>query len=166
MTKLIRRNASSTAPSSGQAQTYRGWDPFSMVENLLGWDPWQVERAAGSATASAFYPRVDVSESENGYLFRADLPGIREENLDISLAANMLTLSGHRSSEHSDSGDRYHVVERSHGHFSRSFALPEGTDADSITAELSDGVLTVRIAKKADLQPRKVSISKGTAAKA
>jgi HSP20 family protein len=167
MTKLIRRNQTSDTTSSATAQgsVHRGLDPFSMVENLLGWDPWHSERNTG-LRASLFYPRVDVCESESGYLFRADLPGIREENLDISLAGNMLTLSGHRDADYQVNSDRYHVAERTHGQFSRSFALPDGADAESVKADLVDGVLTVRIAKKPDLQPRKVAISRGNSAKA
>lgn len=83
-----------------------------------------------------FAPKFDVRESADSYVFTADLPGIKEDDLDISVTGNRLTVSGRREEEKNQEDDRYYAIERSYGSFSRSFTLPEGYDLDNIDAEL------------------------------
>jgi len=87
-------------------------------------------------------------------------PGVREEDLDISLTGNRLTVSGKREEEHREEDDRYYAYERSYGSFSRSFTLPEGGDVDHARADLSNGVLTVTLPKRPEVQPKKIEVKK------
>jgi HSP20 family protein len=121
----------------------------------------QVPRAA---TLRRWMPATDVVEAEDHYVLRADLPGLAEEDVDIEVEDRVLTVSGERKSEHETSKDGYRRIERAFGRFSRSVTLPEGVDADSISAGFDRGVLEIRIPKPAQRQPRKISISAGDAA--
>jgi HSP20 family protein len=103
-------------------------------------------------------PRFDVKETGDAYLFTADLPGVKESDLDISLAGNILTVSGKREEEHRDEGEQYHATERSHGQFTRSFSLPDTADTGHVQASLKDGVLHLHVPKKPEVQPRKIPI--------
>jgi HSP20 family protein len=92
-------------------------------------------------------------------VFKADLPGVKESDLEISLTGNQLRISGHRGEERVEESDRSHVTERTYGGFLRSFTLPEGCDPDHAHADLKDGVLTLTMPKKPEVQPRKITIA-------
>ena len=92
-------------------------------------------------------------------MFRADLPGVKESDLEISLTGNRLTISGRREQERHEQGDTFYASERSYGSFTRAFTLPEGVDGDNVNADLKSGVLTLSVPKKPEVQPRKVSIN-------
>jgi len=87
------------------------------------------------------------------------VPGISEADLDIRLAQNRLTISGKRELEKSDKGETYYTYERAYGSFTRSFTLPDGTDPNRVKAELKNGVLTLEIPKRPELQPKKISVN-------
>jgi HSP20 family protein len=108
-----------------------------------------------------FVPAIDLVEEGDHYLLRADLPGLAEEDVSIEVQDNTLTLSGERRQEERTDGEGYSRVERSYGHFSRSLTLPEGTDADAISASFDKGVLEVSIPKPEERKPRRVSIGVG-----
>ncbi len=136
-----------------------GWDPFEMMREMLGWDPFrQMSRLRAREGQLGFAPQFEVKETRDGYLFRADLPGVDEKNLDITLTGNRLTVSGHREEEKRDENDTYFTYERSYGNFSRSFTLPEGVDGDRIQADLKNGVLTLLLPKLPEHQPKKISL--------
>lgn len=138
------------------------WDPFHMMERMLGMDPFRDAYRPSTGFGSderAFYASFDVRENKDAFVFKADLPGIKESDIDITLNANMLTISGKREAETRDQQDTWYAVERSFGSFARSFTLPEAADVDHIKAELKDGVLTLVLPKKPELQPRKISVS-------
>src|SRR5262249_28171530 len=105
-----------------------------------------------------FTPRFEVKETKDAYLFKADLPGIVDKDVDISLTGNRLTVSGKREAEKREESDTYYAYERSYGTFSRAFTLPEGADVEHADADLSHGVLTVSIPKRPEHQPRKISL--------
>ena len=153
--------ASLTRRSTGQevAPSVDVWDPFRVMRDVLGWEFRDAAPAFG-AEQRAFSPKFDVKETKEGYVFRADLPGVDEKNLDISLTGNLLTISGRREEEKREESDTYYASERSHGSFSRAFTLPEGTDGDHVTADLKNGVLVLTIPKKPEVQPKKISIGK------
>lgn len=92
-------------------------------------------------------------------MFRADVPGAEDSDLDVKLTQNRLSISGKRESEKSEKGDTFYTNERSYGSFTRSFTLPEGVDADKIRAELKEGVLTLSIPKRPEVQPKKIAVS-------
>ena len=132
---------------------------FRVMRDVLRWDPFRELEAAGG-DYGLFSPSFDVNENKDGYVFRADLPGVREDDLEISLTGNRLTISGKREQEKHEQGDTYYASERSYGSFSRAFTLPDGTDAENVKAELKNGVLQVIVPKKPEVQPKKITISK------
>jgi HSP20 family protein len=111
-------------------------------------------------------PAMDLVETEDHFVLRADLPGLSEQDVSIEVVDNVLTVSGERRTEHEDRKDGYHRVERAFGTFSRSLTLPEGVDPDAVEASFEHGVLEVRIPKPEERKPRKVAISVGNGADA
>ncbi|HET6870380.1 MAG TPA: Hsp20/alpha crystallin family protein [Solirubrobacteraceae bacterium] len=115
----------------------------------------------GQAVARRWIPAMDVVETDEHFLLRADLPGLSENDVKIEVEDNVLTVSGERKAEHEQRSEGYYRVERSFGSFSRSLTLPEGVDADSIQGSFNNGVLEVRIPKPEQHKPRKVQIALG-----
>jgi HSP20 family protein len=113
--------------------------------------------APGSALRR-WMPAMDLVESGDHFVLRADLPGMSEEDVSIEFEDGTLTLSGERKAEHEENEEGFHRVERSFGAFSRSLTLPQGTDADAVTAKFDRGVLEVRIPKPEQRKPRKIAI--------
>jgi HSP20 family protein len=111
-------------------------------------------------------PAMDLVEVDNEYVLRADLPGLTEEDVNIELQENVLTVSGERKFAHEDRKEGYYRVERSSGSFTRSLTLPEGIDADAIKASFDNGVLEIRIPKPEERKPRRVAITVGEQPKA
>jgi HSP20 family protein len=140
-------------------------DPFRIMDALLRWDPFRGDWG-GFGQNLEFAARFDVKETKDAYVINADLPGVKDEALDVSLSGNLLTISGTREQEHREEGESYYAMERSHGSFARSFTMPDGVDAESVTADLKHGVLTVQIPKKPEAQPKRIAIGKGGETKA
>jgi HSP20 family protein len=128
------------------------WDPFRAMEALLRWEP-------SEAQAPSFAPRVDVKETKDGFVLSADLPGVKESDVHVSVDGSVLTISGHREEERRTDEEHYHAVERTHGSFSRSYELPETADLGGIQADLKNGVLTVQVGKKPEVQPRSIPVT-------
>ncbi|WP_438005342.1 HSP20 family small heat-shock protein [Sorangium sp. So ce321] len=133
----------------------RALDPFRIIRDLVGTDPF-----AGmvQAARTAFAPDIEIKETKDSYVFNIDLPGVREEDLEVSISGNRLTVSGKREEEEQREDERFFAYERSYGAFSRSFVLPEGADLDRLMVELRDGVLQISVPKKAEMQSRRVQI--------
>ena len=110
-------------------------------------------------------PAMDLVETDDHFILRADLPGLTEQDVSIDLEDTVLTVSGERKVEHEDGQEGYYRVERATGSFSRSLTLPEGVDADAIEASFANGVLEIRIPKPEERKPRKVAISVGSGSK-
>ena len=108
---------------------------------------------------------MDVTENDNEYVLKADLPGLSESDVNVELDDNVLRISGERKSEHEQRAEGYHRVERAYGRFARSLTLPEGVTADGINATFDNGVLEVQIQKPEQHKPQKVAISIGGEAK-
>jgi HSP20 family protein len=104
-------------------------------------------------------PAFEVKETNDAFTLRADVPGVEEKDLDIGIHNGVLTVSGNRQSEERREGESYAVYERQYGSFSRSFSLPDMADAERIEAKLANGVLELKIPKKAEAKPRKISIN-------
>jgi HSP20 family protein len=125
----------------------------------MGWDPFrEMTPFVSRAPIAAFAPQFEVKETKDAFIFKADLPGVEEKNIDVSLTGNRLTVSGFREEEDRREGERVFAYERAFGSFTRAFTLPDGVDGDQIGAELKDGVLTLHIAKKPEHQPKKILI--------
>ncbi len=106
-------------------------------------------------------PAMDLVETEDHFLLRADLPGLDESDVKIEVQDKVLTLSGERRYEHEAKQDGFFRLERGTGQFTRSLTLPEGVDPDAITASFDKGVLEVRIPKPEERKPRRVQIGVG-----
>ena len=106
-------------------------------------------------------PAMDLVESKDDFVLRADLPGLTESEVNIELEDNVLTISGERKSEHEERNEGYYRVERASGAFSRSLTLPEGVDPERVQASFEHGVLEIRVPKPEQRKPRKVTISAG-----
>jgi HSP20 family protein len=104
---------------------------------------------------------MDLVETDDEFVLRADLPGLSEDDVNIELEDNVLTISGERKAEHEERKEGYYRVERSSGSFTRSLTLPEGVDPDAVKASFERGVLEVRVPKPEAKKPRKVAISVG-----
>jgi HSP20 family protein len=117
--------------------------------------------SAGTGGARRWVPAMDLVETDDHFVLRADLPGLSRGDVDLSLEDNVLTISGERKAEHEERREGYYRVERSTGAFSRSLTLPEGVDGDAIAATFDKGVLEVRIPKPEQRKPRKLQISVG-----
>jgi HSP20 family protein len=130
-------------------------DPYSFARELLGWDPF-----FGARQVSAFAPAFEVKETNDSFVVRADLPGLEEKDLDVSLHGGVLTVSGSRQAEDRSEGESYALYERQFGSFSRSFSLPDMADSERIEAKLDNGVLTLTIGKKAEAKPKKIALKK------
>jgi len=104
-------------------------------------------------------PPMDLVEAEDHFVLKADLPGLREDDVSIEVQDGTLTISGERKAEHEQREKGWYRIERSFGAFSRSLTLPDGVDPDGIDASFKDGVLVVLIPKPAERKPRRISIS-------
>jgi HSP20 family protein len=106
-------------------------------------------------------PAMDLVETDDHFILKADLPGLDESDVNIEVEDNVLTVSGERKAEHEENGEGYVRVERAYGSFRRSLTLPEGVDAEAVTASFEKGVLHVSIPKPEQRKPRKVAIQVG-----
>jgi HSP20 family protein len=126
--------------------------------NTLFESPGQATR---EGAARRWIPAMDLVETTESYVLRADLPGVSEADVNIELEDNVLTVSGERKAEREDRDEGFYRIERASGAFSRSLTLPEGVDPGSVQAKFDRGVLEIRIPKPEQRKPRKVAIAVG-----
>ncbi|KAF8662824.1 hypothetical protein HU200_055402 [Digitaria exilis] len=139
------------------------FDPFADF-----WDPFDVFRAAVVPSAAAApdrdtaafaTARIDWKETPEAHVFKADLPGVKKEEVKVEVEdGNVLVISGERSKEKEDKNDKWHRVERSSGKFMRRFRLPENAKVDQVKAGLENGVLTVTVPKAEVKKPEVKSV--------
>ena len=142
------------------------WDPIRELDSLQGdmnrlFDRF-FEGRAPNGISRRWIPAMDLVETDDHLVLRGDLPGMTEDDVDIEIKDNVLTVSGERKTESEDKGEGYHRVERSFGSFSRSLTLPAGIDPEKVEAGFENGVLEVRIPKPAEAKPTRVEIGRGT----
>jgi HSP20 family protein len=137
------------------------WDPTRWARELLHWDPFREMSILPSFEPAGFAPHFEVKETDSAYVFRADVPGVQEKDIEVTHTGNRVTIGGKRESEKQEKGETWYVSERSYGTFQRAFTLPDGIDGDHIRAELKDGVLQVTVPKLPEVQPRKIAIQSG-----
>jgi len=133
---------------------------------IARFEPWpyidlmqrDLNRAAPRNTPSEWVPAVDIIEENGGFLLRADVPGVNPADIDVSMDAGVLTVSGVRKNEEQGEDVNVRRTERASGRFQRRFTLPETADADSITAKSSNGILEVAIPKLPVVQARRISV--------
>jgi HSP20 family protein len=159
-------------PMTGGAPVSRYRDPFAemraemdrLFDTFLG--RGFVGRPAPSASAESaatLASNVDIRENDKEIIVEAELPGIEEKDIQVTVRDGVLSLKGEKKSERDEKKDTYHLVERSYGSFERSFELPDSADQDKIKAEFNKGVLRVVVAKRAEAAKaeKKIPIGKG-----
>jgi HSP20 family protein len=135
------------------------WDPFTEIARLQ--DEVSRQFFAPEPRSTGFIPPVDIHEDKDAIYVLAELPGVKTEDVKLHVENNILTLTGERKLEKEDKREGYHRVERSYGTFTRSFALPNSVASDQVQAEMNDGILTVKLPKKAEVQPKRIEVKSG-----
>jgi len=126
--------------------------------------PWsRLEVPFFGSREDGLVPTVDVKETEKEIVVTAELPGLQEKDVDLTIRDGVLSLKGEKKDESKKEGDNYYVTERRYGSFHRAFRLPDSANEDKATADFSDGVLTVTVPKKAEAvkTEKKIKIGKG-----
>jgi HSP20 family protein len=150
--------------------TIARWEPFRGLSTLQD----QVNRLfadtlfrgrSDESALTTWAPAVDIYETENALVVKADLPDVSEKDLDIQVEDNILTIRGERKFERDVKEDNYLRVERAYGSFSRSFSLGNTVNTEAIKAEYRDGVLTLTIPKREEAKPKQVKVSVAAAGK-
>jgi HSP20 family protein len=121
----------------------------------------RTSRGASGGTSPRWLPPMDLLETGEHYVLRADLPGLADEDVNVQFEDNVLTISGERTAEHDDQQEGYYRLERAFGTFSRSLTLPAGVDPDAVQAHFDRGVLEITIPKPEQKKPRQVQITLG-----
>jgi HSP20 family protein len=144
------------------------WEPFRELSSLQTEMNRLFNTAFGDlpnggtgGAARRWMPAMDLLETDEDFVLRADLPGMTESDVNIELEDNVLTVSGERKAEREDKREGFYRMERAFGSFSRSLTLPKGVDPEAVSASFDQGVLEVRIPKPEQRKPRKISISAG-----
>lgn len=152
----IRKNGETTAKPAPAREHF---SPFRMMRELMGWDPFrEMMPIFPEPLGSEFSPAFDIKETKDAYVFKADVPGVKESDLEVTVSGNRLSITGKREETKEEKGERYYSYERTYGSFSRSFTLPDGVDTGSATADLKDGVLTLSIHKMPQAQAKKIPV--------
>ena len=141
------------------------WDPFQELKELqnrlttmFGRTPVRPGNGEEGITVADWAPAVDISEDDKEYIIKAELPGLKREEVKVTVEDGVLSISGERKAEKEEKTRKYHRVERSYGSFVRSFTLPDGSDATKVNADFKDGVLNVHLAKSPKTQPKAIEI--------
>ncbi|MBS1872511.1 MAG: Hsp20/alpha crystallin family protein [Acidobacteria bacterium] len=137
------------------------YKPFAELDDLgSGLRLFQdtVNRLLSEPTSRPWAPAVDILETENELLLKADLPGVEMKDIDIQMENGTLTLRGERKYENQKTEGGYHRIERSYGSFARYFTLPETVNVEAVKAEFKNGVLTVTLPKKELAKPRQIKV--------
>jgi HSP20 family protein len=119
--------------------------------------------ASESLATGSFVPAVDIYEDAQKVVVKLEVPGVRQEDLDVRVENNTLTIKGERKFEAEEKEENFHRIERRYGSFVRSFTVPQTVDTESVTANYDAGVLSVSLAKKAEAKPKQVKIAVGSA---
>jgi HSP20 family protein len=141
------------------------WEPFRELSTLQN----EMNRlfntvfdapspANGGSTLRRWMPAMDLVETADHFVLRADLPGMSQDDVKIEFEDGTLTVSGERKAEHESKNEGYYRVERAFGAFSRSLTLPQGIDPEAVTANFENGVLEIRVPKPEERKPRRIEI--------
>ena len=142
------------------------WDPFRELEDMsnrlnrvFGRSLARPELNTEMLTMAEWTPTADISETDTAYLIKAEIPGVRKEDVKVSIQDGMLTIQGERKQEKEEKGKKFHRVECSYGNFMRSFRVPGDADESAVKAEFKDGMLNVTLPKSAKAKPRSIEVS-------
>jgi len=147
----------------------KSWDPFKDIKDLQDrlsslFNTSSFRRGDGqeeTMTVTEWAPLVDISEDEKEYCIRAELPGVKKEEVKVTVENGVLSISGERKYEKEEKNRKYHRIERAYGNFLRSFSLPDDADGSKVSAEFKDGVLYVHLAKDEKAKPKAIEVKVG-----
>jgi HSP20 family protein len=143
------------------------WDPFRELEDVSsrlnrlfgqGLLPRTSEQARDTMAAVDWAPSVDIAETNEEFNVKAELPGLKKEDVKVTVDGGVLRIEGERKQEQEEKNKKFHRIERSYGSFLRTFTLPENVDDEKVRAEFKDGVLNVRLPKSEKAKPKAVEI--------
>jgi HSP20 family protein len=147
--------------------TIERWDPFSEMLTLRDAMNRLIEESfVRPGTTAVALPgragfRADLRETENEYVLEASLPGVKPEDIDISVEGNQVSIRAETKAEEEKQGERYLFRERSYGRFQRTLTLPTNIQADQVNAELNNGILTLTLPKAEEARPRRIQVRGG-----
>ena len=136
------------------------WEPFREMEEVFRQYAPLLRRAipGTEGAITQWRPVADISETDQEYLIKAELPDVRKEDVKIAVDDDIITISGERKQRNEERGEKEVRVESFYGTFSRSFALPDNVDIEHIRAEFRDGVLRIHVPKAAKKKPQEVTV--------
>ena len=139
---------------------FEGFHTLRRLNNALdeAFGSWPFQQDEGGAITSAWQPACDVFENKDMVKIVAELPGVKPEDVKLSLENNLLTIRGEKQQQTEERNERVHRYERSYGSFERAFVLPSTVDGDKISADYSNGVLTVMVPKAERARPREIPV--------
>lgn len=142
------------------------WDPFKELEDvsnrlnrMFGRAPTRTESDNEMLAVADWMPSVDISETDAAYLIKGEIPGVKKEDVKVTIQDGMLTIQGERKQEKEEKGKKFHRVECSYGSFVRSFRVPDDADENKIKADFKDGMLNVTLPKSAKAKSKAISVS-------
>jgi HSP20 family protein len=139
------------------------WKPLRELERMRRemdrvWDSFFERRPARVEEVSELLPTLDISETKNEYVVKAELPGMDPKEIDISLTNDLLTIKGEKKQEKEEKEENYHLIERSYGSFTRSVRLPGQVQSDKINANFKNGILKVTLPKTEEAKKKEIKI--------
>jgi HSP20 family protein len=140
------------------------WEPFrdmASLQSRLNQLFNDAARGTDELTTTGFVPPVDIYEDEHNVTLKLEVPGVEEKDLDVRVENNTLTVRGERKFEQEEKEENFHRIERRYGAFTRSFTLPNTVDSEQVDASYTNGVLEIRLAKKAEAKPKQIKVSIG-----
>ena len=142
------------------------WDPFRELEDvsarlnrLFGRTPARTESDNEMLAMADWTPSVDISETGDAYLIKGEVPGVKKDDVKVTVQDGMLTIQGERKREKEEKGKRFHRVECSYGSFMRSFRIPDDADENKVKAEFKDGMLNVTLPKTEKAKSKSINVS-------
>ncbi|HHJ13024.1 MAG TPA: Hsp20/alpha crystallin family protein [Gammaproteobacteria bacterium] len=139
---------------------YEPWSLFNQLQNEMSrlMDPRVRLGEDNPVAASDWVPAVDIKEEEDKYVIHADVPGVEAKDIEVNMEDGVLSIRGERKSETEEEREGYKRIERVRGSFYRRFSLPDGADADAISAKVKDGVLEILIPKQDKVMPKRIEV--------
>ena len=147
------------------------WDPFREFStmqdrmsrmNRLFRESYSPEGPEEALTTTSFAPPVDIYEDGHNITLKIEVPGIDEKDIDVRIENNTLTVHGERKIEKEEKEENFRRVERQYGSFTRSFTLPSSVDSGQVSAHYDNGVLKIKLAKKAEAKPKQIKVNVGS----
>jgi len=135
------------------------WDPFREFNTLPARLAFWGKDWEEPLSTTTYVPSVDIFETDNEVVVKAEMPGMNASDIDVRLEDNVLTLKGERHFEKDAKEENYHRIEREYGTFTRSFALPRTVNGDKVSAEYRDGILKIVLPKKEETKPKAIKVA-------